>query len=147
MKWWPTLAARLYTVIEALPAADGFVMHDGPPTSDRGSALWVSVGYSSRDAAGGDFDTDPGPVTGMREEAGTVLCEFVSWSGDTPFADHRTSTFALFDALDAAVRADQTLGVLPPSSTVDLSATPVPSADSKGSTFRLIVAVKYFARS
>lgn len=145
--WWPTVQARLVTLIPTLPAAAGFVVHDGPPQTDLGSPKWISVGFSSVDGSGGSFEMPDGPVDTMREERGTVLVEVVAWSGDDQIAAHRSAVFAVLTALEGAVRADQRLAVLPQSSTVELSAEPVPVRDSNGSLHRLVITLSYFVRS
>lgn len=144
--WWPVVQARL---VELLPTLldRTWAVHDGPPVTDTDNPRWVSVGYTSRDDTGGSITPEDESITGLRAERGTVLIEAVAWSGDDTLPAHRTATFTVLDALDTAVRADQRLGVLPPSSTVDLTATPIPARDSNGTAHRLLITVAYFVRS
>lgn len=145
--WWPVVHGRL---LELIPTLDAFteatVLYDGPPANEKGAKQWAAVGSSSVDNSAGSYDQPDSPVDGMRDETGTVLCEFVEWSGDDDLPTQRAFVFALADDLEAAIRADQTLNVLPSTATCALSATVVP-ARAAGTTQRLIVNVSYTARS
>lgn len=145
--WWPVVQARLLELVPTFTGAADFTVYDGPRTTDTDARKRISVGYSEADETGGSFEVADTAVTSLRQESGTVLCEVVSWSGDDELPTHRAAVLAVFDDLDAAVRLDQQLGVLPQGSTSSLSADLVPARDGKGTKQRLIVTVSYTAPS
>lgn len=137
--YWPTVQARLVQLLPTLLPA-GVVIFDGPSAGgEKGARQYVTVGATS-DGAGGSYEQPDSPISGVREERGEVACEFVDWSGDTNVATKRGEVFAWANLLEAAVRADQTLGVLPPASTVTLAGDLTMSA----TTTRLVVTVTYY---
>lgn len=143
---WPVVQARLVTLIPTIGAFSGVTVYDGPPAADSAQS-WISVGHVSSDTGAGTFEQRVGNVDALREEDGTVLCEVVVWSGDDDLPARRTAAFVLTDALDATIRADQTLGVLRQGSTVTLSADVVSARDPSGSTQRLLLSVNYTCRA
>ncbi len=158
MIWWPVVQQRLVALLPTLSGFTGVVVHDGEPRVDVDAKKSVSVGWSSMGPLGGsrgsglgdsgNFSFTPDGVDGMRGENGTVMCEFIVWDGDeSAGATCRQQAFDLVNALDVSIRTDQRLGVLPESSTSDLSAEVVTAQDQSGATQRLVVSVSYFVRS
>jgi hypothetical protein len=141
---WPVVKARLVAALPNVPGFSGVTVYPGPPTESP--AKYVTVGYVQEAEFGGAGSMPDSSIDTLREEDGSVVMEFVSWSGD-PLATHEAAVFALFDALDTWVRADQRLGVLPAGSTATLAYQYVPVlGGDKGATARLIVTLTYFAR-
>jgi hypothetical protein len=130
-------------LVELLPGilSSGVVVFDGPRAGrEKGAKQYVTVGATS-EGAGGSYEQPDSPIDSMREERGEVVCEFVDWSGDeNNIATRRSEIFAWADALEASIRADQTLGVLPAGSVSALAGELVLTA-TKAS---LVVSVAYF---
>lgn len=138
--WWPVLQARLVEILPAL--ATGFDVYDGPRSGkETGDKKYVLVGVSSEGESGSYEATDSSADT-LWDDAGAVVCEVVSWSGD-PAPAHRAAVFAVANAIEAAVRADQRLGVLPVGSTLRFSGRPVHYSNG----FGLVLTFSYFVRS
>jgi hypothetical protein len=142
--WWPVLQQRL---VELLPTLvdDDWLVFDGPAAGrESGKAKYILVGAST-DGEGGSYDQPDDLVTTMRAEEGVVVVEVNSWTGDKAAPTRRAECFAVADALEAAIRTNQKLGVLPESSTTALSAEIV--TPTKGTSARLVLSVNYTARS
>lgn len=137
--YWPVVQAQLLELLPTLLGAD-VVVFDGPSAGrEKGTKQYVTVGATT-DGTGGSYEQPDSPITGVRQERGEVACELVDWSGDTDVAAKRTVVFGWADLLEAAVRSDQTLGALPPASTVTLAGELVATA----TTTRLVLTVAYF---
>lgn len=137
--YWPIVQARLFTLLPTLLPAD-VVVFDGPSAgAEKGARKYVTVGATT-EGAGGSYDQPDSTTDTLRTEAGTVVCEFVDWSGDVAIATKRDQVFAYANLLEASIRADQTLGVLPKASTTTLTGDLVLTATAA----RLVVTVVYF---
>lgn len=141
--WWPVLQQRLVVLIPTL--ASGWTVFDGPAAGrEKGVHQYILVGAST-EGEGGSYNQPDDTVDTLRAEEGTVVVELNSWTGDVAAPTRRAECFAVADALEALIRADQRLGVLPVSSTSALSAEIV--TPTKGTSFRLVLSVAYFTRS
>lgn len=147
MAWWPIVQARLVTLLPTLPAFAGVTIYDGPAVDDGASKSYATIGHVESGDVGGSYSQPDSTVDTMRQELGEVLCELVAWTGDVDLPTVRAKAFSLADALDATIRADQTLGVLPTSSTTSLSVDVLPRQDHIGSEQRLLLTVHYTALS
>ena len=137
--YWPVVQARLVALLPTLLPA-GVVVFDGPSAGgEKGTKQYVTVGATS-DGAGGRYDQPDSPTDTLRTETGDVVCELVDWSGDVDIATKRNEVFAWANALEASIRADQTLGVLPKGSTTTLSGDLVMTATKAA----LALSVTYF---
>lgn len=137
--YWPLVQARLVALLPTLLPAD-VVVFDGPSAgAEKGAQRYVTIGATT-EGAGGSYTQPDSPTDTLREEQGEVICEFVDWSGDKNGPTKRGEVFGFANALEAAVRADQTLGVLPTASTMTLSGDLVMTANAA----RLAVTVSYF---
>lgn len=145
--YWPVVQARLVALLPTLPGYTGVVVAQGRPMQDADADRIVSVGYSTRSDGAGSYSHVDGQPDGMRGEQGSVVCEFATRNGDSDPDDAADDAFALVEALDASIRGDQTLGVLPKSSTSNLSVDVAAAQDTAGAVVRLVVSVNYFARS
>lgn len=146
---WPQLQARLVTTLPTLPGYGSVIVYDGPPVADDAATVFVTVGHfddgSGFDASAGAYTTSPGVLTGLVVETGSLDCEIVAWTGDVDLPTVRAQAFTLADALEAWIRADQTLGIFLPSSTTEMTVNVVPQQAVSGSEQRLIVTVTYTA--
>lgn len=138
--YWPTVRARLVTLLPTL-LDDAVVVFDGPSAGrEKGAHQYVTVG-ASLESGSGTYEQPDSPISGnVREERGEVVCEFVDWSGDLDAPTRLLAVFANADLLEHAVRADQTLGVLPAGSTTSLAGDPIVTPTAA----RLVVTVAYF---
>lgn len=146
MTAWPAVAARLAELLPTLPGYEGVTVYDGPPVTEARPLSYVTVGYVEDDNAG-RYETERRNDYRV-EERGDVVCHFVAQSGSTNLPFVRAQAFALVDALDTALRADQTLGgVLSADGTCTLSAEVGSVQNAKGSAQSVVVTVSYLTRS
>jgi hypothetical protein len=93
------------------------------------------AGTAATSEAGGGFFND---------EVGQVVCQLVVNTGSTDVSAARAQVFALYDALDASVKADRTLGgVLQGGATSALSYEVQYVSNRQGVAVALIVTVSY----
>lgn len=140
--YWPVLQARLVALAPTIAA--GFTAFDGLPagTSEKGAQKTISIG-ASKDDGPGEFELAQDPTDTFLEETGSVVLEVISWAGDTAVPARRSEVFAVVTALEAQIRTDPRIGVLPPASLTTLSVIPVNLTNA----VRLIVSVSYRVRS
>lgn len=146
---WPLVVERLVDWLPSLPGWSGVPVYDGPPVTADVPLTYVTVGFVVGEDFGGSYEqtrNGENSYQGALEELGTVRCEVVATTGDVDLASMRSRVFALVDSWDAAIAADETLGVLPPSSTSSLAVDVAPIQSTGGTTQRLTVTVSYFAR-
>lgn len=143
---WPLVKAKLVEVIPTIEEFESSTVYDGAtPTGDR-LASWVAVGWQPEvvDEAGsyspGSFEQTPGPSGFAAEEAGAVLCELGSTTGDSEIPD----VFALAAALIGWVQENQTLdGVLSVNGTASTSVEVLEAQSTAGATQRLLLTLTY----
>lgn len=156
--YWPVLKQRLVQLCPTLPGWDGVVVHNGMPRQDKNAKESFSIGWSSLGPEGGtrgsgqgdsgSFDEVEEPITNSRAYTGDITCELVVWGGDESLAaTYEQRAFDLLGALEQAIRDDETLGVLPPTSTTGLGAEVISGQGKTGATTRLIVTIHFFVRS
>jgi hypothetical protein len=146
---WPAVAASLVRMLPGLPGWASVAVSDGPPTQTDRLESYCSVGYVRGEESAGDWAQAVGTVDGLLEETGTVRCDLVQQSAVPELAPQlRVQAFVLTDQLDAALRADPTLGgALRPDGTVALTGDVVPVQNTSGSAVRLVLTVNYFTRT
>lgn len=142
---WPVVLNRLLVLLPTLPGWSGVEVFDGPPTTGDAPKSFVTVGFVQGEDYGGNYDRTRGTAN-LLEENGAIRSEIVCWTGDVDLPTTRAQAFALADAWEAAVAADQTLGVLPPSSTSSLTVDVAPVQTTSGAEQRLVVTLTYFTR-
>ena len=126
------------------PAVEVF---DGPPVTGSAPDAYVTVGYVLEEGSAGDFNQERGDVDGLVEETGAVRCELVAATGDVDLPAVMDRVATLLDQLDAAVRADQSLGgVLGACSAVTVAADFAPVQNTSGASVRVAMSVQYSAR-
>ena len=149
---WPSVKARLVELLpQLLPVVPGWAegaVYNGPPVTRDAVPSYVTVGFVVGEDFGGSYEqTRNGEGwQGALEEAGTIRCEVVCSTGDVDLPTVEARAFAFVDAFDALIAADETLGVLPPSSSASLAVDVQPAQTDKGAVQRLTVTLSYFAR-
>jgi hypothetical protein len=137
--YWPVVQARLVELLPTILPA-GVVVIDGPfAGTEKGARQYVTVGATS-EGAGGSYEQPDSPIDGVREERGEVVCELVDWSGDVDTPTKRAAVFAWADLIEASIRSDQTLGVMPAGSVSALAGDLVMTATKAA----LALTVAYF---
>lgn len=145
---WPVVHARLVDLLSNLGSPwSGVSVFDGPPVTARVPDAFCTVGFVSDEEAGGAFTHDRAGNGFQLEETGHVRCELVTQSGPTNLATVRARAFELIDALEAEIRRDQTLGVLPQGSTTNLAVDVLPVQTTNGAMQRLTFSLNYFTRT
>lgn len=151
---WPLVAARTVAMVtELLASVDGWDkgrVYDGPPVTGDAPTSFVTVGFVLGEDNAGSYEQTRNGDGGWQfalQETGTVLSEVVCSTGDVDLPTVRARAFALVDAWEAAVSADETLGVLGPSSISSLSVDVQPAQTTAGAVQRLTVTLSYLARS
>jgi hypothetical protein len=148
---WPLLKRRLVVLLPTLPGWSGVSVFSGQPVTGESPTEFCTVGYVEGEDFGGSYEqtrNGEGGWQGALEEAGTVRCELVLWSGDANDQDVlEARAFALVDAWEAEVSRDETLGVLGPASTSSLAVDVQPVQNPNGAAQRLTVTLTYLALS
>lgn len=140
---WPVLYARLLELLPSLPSWGDVPVFDGPPVTGATPEAWATVGFAQLEDSAGTYLTDRSSIDGLIDETGSIRCELVARTGVVDIASVRARVFALLDELGAAMRADQTLGVLSPGSTTRLEVDVIPIQDSTGAVQRVAFNVSY----
>lgn len=109
---FPSVIAAVVTVAQrALP---GVQVVRGNDNSNEPGDL-VLVGAQNVDdpeySSAGSFQQTRQTFGGAREEVGTVNCAVLAWNGDADQAAACATAFDYIAAIEAAVRADPTLGL------------------------------------
>lgn len=143
---WPKVVNRLVSLLPTLPGWSQVAVYDGPPVTADAPADYVTVGFVLGEDFGGSYEQARGLDGSVPEESGTVRSEVVCLTGDVDLPAVRARAFALVDAWEASIAADQTLGVLAPSSTSALSVDVAPAQTTSGAEQRLTVTLTYFSR-
>ncbi len=145
---WPKVPAAVIALVEAIPAWSQVKVFDGRPVMTAPPPLRFTVGYVEDEGGAGDFNQEPGDVDGLREETGAVRCELVAQEGGSSLSAKRAQVADLIDALDAALRADQTLGgLLSQGDSVVLGADFLPVQNTSGASVRVAMSIQYVTRS
>lgn len=147
---WPLVKRRLVAHLPSLAGWADVEVFDGPPVTGDVPTDFVTVGFVlGEDFAGSYEQTRNGENSwqGALEEVGTIRSELVCATGEVDLADVESRAFALVDAWEAWVSADETLGVLGPSSTASLAVDVQPAQTTGGAVQRLTVTLSYLARS
>lgn len=147
MSSWRTVHARLVELLPTLPGWSGVPVFDGPPVTGEVPQAYCTVGFAFEEDSAGSFEHERAGNGFQLEETGGVRCELVATVGETDLARVRALAFDLLDEVEKTIRADQTLGVLPPASTTNLAVDVVPAQTTTGAQQRLPFTVGYFTRS
>jgi hypothetical protein len=143
---WPVVKARLAVIADGLSEWSATSVYNGPVVTGDAPTEFFTVGFLPTDDAAGSYEQDRG-LGDVPRESGTVLSELVCSSGaasDMPTVE--AHAFSLLAALQTAVDADPTLGVLRQGSTSSLSVDVQPAQTTSGAVQRLTVTLSYVAR-
>ncbi len=142
---WPLIVNRLVTWLPTLPGWGDVAVYDGHPVTADISADYLTVGYTTADDQGGVFTQTRNPDGSGMDESGDVRCHLACQSGDGDLATVRARAFALTDAFDAGLRADQTLGgLLSRNAEVLLSVDVLSVQNVQGAAQSLLFTVRYW---
>lgn len=140
---WPIVRAGLLTLLPTLPGWSGVLVTDGAPTSnDTGS--YCAVGYVEDEQGAGTWTQVPSDDGFFDLETGVVRSELYTGNGDGDLAAAVNAGFALVNALQAAMRANRTLGFLPQDGTCSVSGDVI-TGRSEGAGQLLVLSVSYTA--
>lgn len=107
----PAAIDGLLATLRAAAGLSGVDIHDGPPMTAE-NPDYVCVGFDPLDpltsVEGGQVPASLG--NRAREESYEIVGSLAAWSGDELMSARRARAMALFAAVEAAVRADITLG-------------------------------------
>lgn len=138
---WLTVHDRLIETLKTLwwdvAVFEGRAVTGDAPTD------YATVGYVPLEDSGGDFSHSPHSDGWGTRETGSVRGELVVQSGDADLRPLRVRAFGLVDQLEAEIRRDQTLGVLPAGSTTRLTVDVLPSQTTAGAAQRLTFSLEY----
>lgn len=120
-----TLSSRVPAVLDALVtlfttqlAADVTVA-DGPLVTDDPLEQVVCVGWDGDDTGDGQAVEWAQEYVGLgapvKDESFQVTCVAICWDGGDDMRAARNNVYTLFATIEAAVRADKSLGLGPPS--------------------------------
>lgn len=141
---WPAVVDHLLTLLPTLPGWDAVEVYDTDPVTSDVPADYAVVARTSDDTTSGNYVRSLNINGFMVDEAGTVRVHIVTRTGDVDPSGVRASGFALADALQDALIADQTLGgVLGAVGTVDVTVDVQSVADPRGTAQSLIVSLNY----
>lgn len=142
---WPAVTTWLVTTTRSLWSPT--LVLDGPTTSGDIPTAYALIGFSAGDTNAdtpGQFTLTTSPDGLGVDESGHVNAQIVVASGDDDFSGPRVTAFGMFDALYAAVVADQTLGgVLAVNGNSAVAAVPGYVTNSLGVAFSLAVTLSY----
>lgn len=107
----PAAIAGLIATLKASPTLAGVDVFDGPPMAGE-NPDYMCVGHDPTDplTAAEGSQTPASLGNRSREESYEIACSLVAWSGGDSIAERRIRAMALFAGVEAAVRADITLG-------------------------------------
>ena len=142
---WPVVHGRLVNLVRSL-WPDVEVYGEPPVTSDT-PRTYCTVGYALGEDSGGGYSTTKAGSGWQVEETGRIRCELVAVTGEADLATVRLRAFARMDELEEAIRADQTLGVMPQGATAELEVDVVSVQTESGAKQRLPFTVNYFIRT
>lgn len=140
---WPNVAAKLVMLLRAAGAPAVFL---GQPVTAAVPKEYATVGFVEDDD-GGSYAVEPIYDGTMLGETGTVACQIVAQGGGTDLAPMAARVFAVADSLQAAIRADPTLGgLLSADATCTASVLVRTVQNTAGSAQSLVVTINYFTR-
>lgn len=147
MAVWPVVQQRLVALLPTLAGWGTVTVYDGEPVTREYPPEYCTVGFADDEDGAGTFTTERALDGFMVQETGGVRCEIVVQTGDVDVPTVRARAFVLLAELEAALRVDQTLGVLAPASTTSLTTDVVSLQNSAGSAQRLPFTVEYLTRT
>lgn len=144
MAQWPVIYNRLLVWLPALSAftSGPTPVYDGPPDASDQTPTFMTVGYVQDEDGAGSFSQERAGNGFQTVETGTIRGEVYAGNGDGDLAAARAAAFALVDAIQAGLVADQTLGVLPQGASLSLTVDPR-SLTEEGAAVYLPLSINY----
>jgi hypothetical protein len=142
---WPLVVGYLLTTLPTLPGWSDVSIFDTDPVTGEVPMTYAVVARTSEDTTSGNYVRLIEP-SGLINESGTVRLHVVTRTGSVDPGQVRADGFALVDALEDAIAADQTLGGalgVPGVATLTVDVQSV--ANASGVAQSLIVSVNYAA--
>lgn len=145
---WPKIPPAILALAPTITGWADVTVYNGEPVPRPSDGRYFIVGLVTDETSAGTFNQEPGTVDGLRDESGEVRCELAIGVGESDVLDVVLSdAYVLLNALDAALRADETLGgVLTGASFVTLAGDFVP-IKSNGTAVRVPLSIQYFAQT
>lgn len=145
---WPRIVARLVTYLPTLSGwsvTDGVTVFNGAAV-DCATRSFVTIGHwtDGIDTSRGSYAKTQHPDGYRYAETGAVHCQIASSDGLIVLDAVGVATFALMDALEDAIRANRTLGVLSAEGYFDLSVDVTSMQDVPGAGQTLPFTLTYF---
>jgi hypothetical protein len=143
---WPLVVNRLLALLPTLPGWAGVVsVHDGA-AYDSVKQIFATVAHSDdgqTTQAGGYTSTLH--LDGVSyAETGHVACQITYNDDRATITTARGALFPLLNQLDAAIRADRTLGVLSKEGTTDLDVSILSAQTIPGAAYTVPFTLHYF---
>ncbi|MGW4426380.1 hypothetical protein [Streptosporangium sp. NPDC004631] len=139
------LTVRFTAAIAAAAGMERVRVLDGPAVTAETDTELVYVGWD------GDPDGDGQAVEATQDWAGIgarardetlqVTCSVIVWSGDTAMRPRRDRCYAILGVLEAALRADPSLGLPPPTVAALAAGNLWQAQTSAGAEVRVVFAV------
>lgn len=141
---WPVIYARLLVWLPALAAfqTEPTPVYDGPPVSADQTLTFMTVGYAEGEDSAGSYSQERAGNGFQTTETGFIRCEVYAGNGDGSLTAARAAAFALVDAIQTALIADQTLGVFPQGTLLSMSVDPH-SVLAEGAAQYLPLSIQY----
>lgn len=142
---WPRVAARLFALLPSLPHWAAVQVFDGA-AYDVKSATFATVAHSTdgTTTSAGSFVKSLAQDGIQYVEQGSVACQLTCTDDGPDIVAIRSLIFTLLDDLEAAIRADRTLGVLSPEGTTDLTVDVSSMQAIPGESITLAFSIDYF---
>lgn len=140
---WPKVKAWLVATIPTLPGLSDVLVSSGFPTWGDSPDRYVTVGFVTDDH-GGTYQQVQYYDGSSWQETGEVRSEMVAQFGDEDPTLAEAAVFAIADALEAAIRADRTLGhTLSPEGTAESIVEVHSLANADGTATGLVHTLRY----
>jgi hypothetical protein len=142
---WPRVAGRLFALLPTLPHWAGVQLFNDA-AYDVSAATYATVGHATdgTTTTRGHYTKTLSPDGVLYIEQGSVACQITTDDDGPDITDMTTLIFGLIDDLEAAIRADRTLGVLSPEGTTDLTVDLSSMQTVPGASTTLAFSVNYY---
>ena len=143
------LGAVIDALVTTLDAGTTVEVYDGFPITSTAPTDFVIVGGTDDpDDDGASLDQSwAGLGAKARDEEGEIRCAVISQSGDTVLKIHRDRALVILGELEAAIRADPTLGGVVASGWLHVTGGSLnQQQNANGSRARITFTVSYKAR-
>ena len=106
----PTAVTNLLTILRARDGLKSVAVHDGPPTRDTGTRDYICIAHNP-DSNTFEFDRQwaGAGVAERQDEAFSIACAIVVWSGSTKMSVRRARAFEILGEVEDALAEHRTL--------------------------------------